>query len=208
VNFVGHAMVARWESDRAAYAFGAMLPDFEHMCGTRLDGVDDPEVAAGIACHHRVDAVFHSAPTFLSLSKRAREQLGARGLPRGSVLAVSHIGVELLIDGVLADDPAVVDGFVAAMGAGREREARLRWRAPEGPQRFARLLQRVGTPHAPRAYADPEAFADSVMAMLSRRPRLHPGAGGRAALVDWAITARPQIAAATSTLADELRAEL
>ena len=201
-------MVARWESDRAAYAFGAMLPDFEHMCGTRLDGVDDPEVAAGVACHHRVDAVFHAAPTFLALSKAARADLGARGLPRGTVLAVSHIGVELLIDGVLADDDAVVEGFVEAMDAGRERADRLQWRTSEGPKRFAHLLQRVGSPDTPRAYADPHAFADRVLAMLSRRPRLHPGSEGREALVDWAIATRPEIADATATLADELRAEL
>ena len=208
MNFVGHAMVARWESDRAAYAFGAMLPDFEHMCGTRLVSVDDPDVAAGIACHHRVDAVFHAAPTFLALSKRARTELGARGLPRGTVLAVSHIGVELLIDGVLAEDAAVVDGFVAAMDAGSERADRLQWKTPEGPQRFTRLLQRVGTPDTPRAYADPHAFTDRVLAMLSRRPRLDPGPDGREALIDWAIAARPEIADATSTLAEELRAEL
>ena len=207
MNFVGHAMVARWESDRAAYAFGAMLPDFEHMCGTRLEGVDDPIVAAGIDCHHRVDAVFHAAPTFLSLCKRARAELSARGLPRPTVLAVSHIGVELLLDGVFADRPEVVTGFVEAMQAGRDRVAALTWKTPEGPGRFAHLLERVG-PDTPRAYADPERLTDRVLAILSRRPRLHPGAEGRETLVDWAATTRPEIAGAASNLADELRAEL
>ena len=75
MNFFGHAVVAGWFEGDPRYVLGSMLPDFASMSGTRLNPVEQPEVAAGVALHHRTDDAFHGAPSFLHLMTFARERL-------------------------------------------------------------------------------------------------------------------------------------
>ena len=208
MNFLGHAMVARWERDRSVYAFGAMLPDFSRMCGAKLTDVTDPEVAAGVACHHRVDAAFHAAPTFLRLCAEARDTLRAAGLPRPTVLAAAHVGTELVLDGCLVVRPGVLHGYLDAMHSGRARLSALHFAEPEGAERFERLSRHIAEPRAPQGYTDDAEIADRVARILARHPRLSPGGDPRPGLLCFAAAMRPRIADAVPTLLDELRSAL
>src|SRR6187402_1188694 len=103
MNFFGHALVARRNEAtrgqlRAEFVLGSMLPDFATMLASRPPQVTLPDLAAGLSFHHRTDDAFHGAPSFLEFSRRASSFLGERGLTRGSVRAVAHVGVELLLD--------------------------------------------------------------------------------------------------------------
>lgn len=208
MNFVGHAMVARWEHDRAAYAFGAMLPDLQRMCGARVEHADDRWTAAGIECHHRVDRAFHDTPTFVRLNAEARVDLRGRGLPRPVVLGAAHVGVELLLDGVFVDEPNVVDDYLAAIADGRQRAANLRWSSEDAAGRLQHVCDRIGQRPAVTGYRDPEVVADRLVAIFSRRPRLTAAAEHRDALAAWAADARPSVVLSAATLRQELRAAL
>ena len=126
MNFVGHAMAACWEQDDPRFVLGAMLPDLAPMCGARMDAVIDAVIAAGVACHHRVDAAFHQCEAFASLCGQARGRLHAAGLARGPVLAAAHVGVELLLDGCWLDDPDVDAAYVGAVEHATRLPARTR----------------------------------------------------------------------------------
>ncbi len=201
-------MVARWEHDHATFALGAMLPDFERMCGGRLTGVDDDELTAGIACHHRVDAVFHDTPTFVALMSKARTDLRALGLPRPAVLAGAHIGVELLLDGAFVADQRVLDGYLGAMREAPRCAPHLRWDREDAGRRFGQLCRRIGVAEAPRGYRDATAVADRLMMILERRTRLSPGPSAHPAFVRWARATQPSVNEAASRVRQELRAGL
>src|SRR5690606_22101883 len=113
--YFGHAAVASWAPapgpDPGAQAsggrvLGAMLPDFATMSRARLAEASDVEVAGGIALHHETDRVFHHLPAVLALMRELDERLERAGCARGPRRAVAHIGVELLLDGVLVDENA------------------------------------------------------------------------------------------------------
>lgn len=209
MNFVGHAMAARWEHDDPRFVLGAMLPDLAPMCGARLTAVDDARLAAGVACHHRADAVFHQASGFATLCAEARARLRATGLARGPVLAGAHVGVELLLDGCWLDDPAVEAAYLDAVAqAARLPAHALAWAHEEHARRFAALCERLHAAGSPRAYRDPVEVGARVFRILARRPRLRPAADDEARLVGWAIAARPAVAEAAPALQAELRASL
>src|ERR1700753_2862807 len=120
MNFFGHAVVATWRSESDGFVLGAILPDFATMLGTRPPAVAHPELERGVTFHHDTDRVFHDTATFKRLQLEARRTLREMGLPRPSALAVGHIGVEILLDATLADDPRGVAGYLAALGAARD----------------------------------------------------------------------------------------
>ena len=81
-----------------------MLPDFATMSGARLaEAHDDAGVTLGIALHHRTDGAFHHLPPVLALMRELDDRLERAGCARGPRRAVAHIGVELLLDGVLVE---------------------------------------------------------------------------------------------------------
>jgi hypothetical protein len=121
MNFFGHAVVASWKNPLPAFVLGAMLPDFANMVGTRLSQPEEPALASGVAFHHRTDHVFHENAVFRELVAGARVELSRLGLSRGSARAVAHVGVEILLDGVLAGDEAASAAYRAALELGRSR---------------------------------------------------------------------------------------
>ena len=109
MNFFGHAAVATWQAAAPGRTLGAMLPDFATMSGARLSTTTpspDAEVASGIDLHHKTDGVFHQLPVVLGLMRELDERLAHGGCARGPRRAVAHIGVELLLDGVLVEELA------------------------------------------------------------------------------------------------------
>lgn len=209
MNFVGHAMAARWEHDDPRFVLGAMLPDLAQMCGATLAAVDDDVLAAGVACHHRADAAFHATEGFAALCAEARGRLRAAGLARGPTLAAAHVGVELLLDGCWLDEPAVDAAYLAAVAhATRLPAPAVAWAHEEHARWFSALCARLHAAGSPRAYRDPDEVGRRLTRILARRPRLRPAPGDEERLVQWARAAHPTVWAAAPALRTELRAEL
>jgi hypothetical protein len=152
VNFLGHCFVASWRrgtgDDAAPYAFGSMIPDFTGMAGARLVSVDHAQTAEGVDLHHETDDVFHRSPIFTALMEETRADLEAKGVRRGTSLAVGHVGAELLLDGwLLARDRErggeVGAFYEASLAAGEGLCHRLRFRGDEGRERMRGLLGRL-----------------------------------------------------------------
>jgi acyl carrier protein phosphodiesterase len=191
MNFFGHAVVSQHVGPpRSAgplavaaeggalvgtpgYALGAMLPDFASMCGGRLDRAEEATVAAGIALHHRTDAVFHTLPVVVALMRELGARLHEGGCGRGPARAVSHIGVELLLDGVLVSDPGCRQLYVEALA---HSAASVVWRDAEDPARFTRLQGRLRTYGVPDDLQRPAAVTERLLRVLRGRPRLAPSA--------------------------------
>ena len=177
MNFFGHAVVARWRSDDRRFLLGAMLPDFSAMLGTPVSvaQVSQGEVHRGVDYHHATDAAFHGCEHFTRLCGAALERLTAEGVERGPARAVSHVGVELLLDGALSHDSAAVATYKSVLAQALENEnelaEQLAW-TPEQTQRLRQGLTRlVGAP-LPEGYRDPSFVVERLQVILARRPRL------------------------------------
>jgi hypothetical protein len=174
VNFFGHALAATWRGREAAFALGAMLPDFAGMCGMRLHAALDAETAAGVDYHHATDRAFHMLEPFARATAVIAEQLIARGVPRGPARGVAHVGFELCLDGALLEQDGAARAYEAALAAGADPsvESSLRWSATDGGERWRSLRARLAAHGTPFEYADPRRVADRVARVLSRRPLL------------------------------------
>ncbi|HEY6878504.1 MAG TPA: hypothetical protein VI299_10825, partial [Polyangiales bacterium] len=130
----------------------------------------EPELAAGVALHHRTDEVFHAAPGFVALQQRTLDILTPLGVSRGCARAVGHIGVEMLIDGELLRDGGLAEAYVRALAAEVSLEAVFPERASQ--ERYSQLRARLVQHGAPYDYGDPDAVLRRLQYVLSRRPRL------------------------------------
>jgi hypothetical protein len=189
---------------------GAMLPDFATMLGTRPPGVEHAELERGVAFHHQTDRVFHDAPTFQRLQLEARGKLREMGLPRPGALAVGHIGVEILLDAVLAEDPQGVAGYLAALAEGREAALgrHIAWNDEALHKRFEMLTVALSERGVTAASRAAEATAVRVSRALASRPRLRLTEDGDRIVHAWAAAAGPLVALAAPKLVAELRAGL
>jgi hypothetical protein len=209
MNYFGHAVVSRQVGDSrhpdavdsghvgsAGYALGAMLPDFASMCGSRIDRADAPALAAGIDLHHRTDAVFHQLPAVVALMRELHQRLCHAGCGRGPARAVSHIGVELLLDGVLVEDAECRRLYLEAID---HSGAAVIWRDEHGRDRFATLQQRLRHYGVPDDLRRPGAVTERLLRILAPRPLLAPTASD-ASIIGAEIAAyqsRVVVAAAT-----------
>ncbi|MFM2418748.1 MAG: hypothetical protein RL385_3471 [Pseudomonadota bacterium] len=174
MNFVSHLALAQAVRRDAGFLLGAMLPDFASMAGVRIrpDGLVDgglAEVSAGVHHHLRVDDIFHGHPQFLALMAVCVDQLTLAGVPRGPARAAAHVGVELLLDGELGHDPAMVAAYVRTVAWGAQAAAEWSFHAARPLAGLLSRLHRHGFPHE---YASPEAVAARVVGMFAARPRL------------------------------------
>lgn len=204
MNFFGHAAVAAWHDRAPGFVLGAMLPDFASMCGARLAEQPDADVAAGIALHHATDAVFHRAPSVVGLFRDAEARLTARGCRRGPTRAAAHVGVELLLDGVLLADDAHVTAYAAAIAG----DAAVAWRDDDGGPRFAALRARLRSHGAPTDLTTGAGVAYRIARALAGRRLLAPDGAEREAIADVMAELAPRVAAATPTVLTQVRAGL
>jgi len=187
---------------------GAMLPDFATMSGARLSATTpspDPDIASGIDLHHATDAVFHRAPVVLGLMRELDERLAAGGCARGPRRAVAHIGVELLLDGILVDEAAYRDAYVAGLAHSPDGIA---WREPDDPPQFARLLARLRSYGVPLDLQRPDAIAQRLHRMLAHRPLLAPSASDLVAIKVALVEYKPRVEVAADTVLRAVRAGL
>jgi hypothetical protein len=203
VNFFGHAAVASWSMPVPipGVVLGAMLPDFATMCGGRIDGADEPTVADGIDLHHRTDAVFHQLPVVTGLMRELDDHLVRGQCARGPRRAVAHIGVELLLDGVLLDDPI----YRAAYLAGLWHDPALRWREPDTAPRFAALLERLRARGVPDDLQRPDAITHRLAHILGHRPLLAPSPDDLRAIRAALVAFKPRIEVAADTVMRAMR---
>jgi acyl carrier protein phosphodiesterase len=203
MNFFGHAAVASWSSPAPGTVLGAMLPDFATMVRSRLADPTDDSIAAGIAHHHATDAAFHGMPAVLGLMRELDERLAALSCARGPRRAVAHIGVELLLDGVLVTEPAYRDVYTTALA---HDPSGVRWRDDDGPPRFETLLARLRTYGPPDDLRKPHAITQRLHRMLAHRPLLAPSSSDLEA-IDKALAAyQTRVEAAADTVLRGLRA--
>jgi acyl carrier protein phosphodiesterase len=200
VNFFGHLIAAEWIRPSSRFGLGAMFPDLLPMCGAKPADPLDPELAAGVAFHHRTDAAFHDRPAFVDLTREARTWLLDNGVARGPALGAAHVGIELLLDGVLADDE--VGSFAAAL------QEPVQWHSPVDAARFSQLCHGLLAAGVPASYADPEAVAVRLVRILGRRPRLRLDDAGSEAVQRFATRFAPRVRASAPQILAQLRAEL
>jgi hypothetical protein len=204
VNYFGHAAVASWRQRRGGFPLGAMLPDFSTMCGARVTGTSDTDVADGIALHHETDKVFHQLPVVTGLMRELDERLARGGCARGPRRAVAHIGVELLLDGVLVDNSDYRDAYIL----GLEYDAPLMWRDEGDDQRYATLITRLRSYGVPDDLHRPEAIAHRLSRMLAHRPLLAPSPQDLVVITVALVEHKPRIEVATDTVLHALRGRL
>jgi hypothetical protein len=215
VNFFGHAAVASWDlardpaGDRApgasGRALGAMLPDFATMSRTRLAEPSDAAVAQGIELHHDTDRAFHHLPPVLALMRELDERLDTAGCARGPRRAVAHIGIELLLDGVLVEEAA----YRASYLAGLEHDpAGVRWRDDGDDQRFAVLLSRLRAHGVPDDLRRTDAITTRLHRMLAHRPLLAPSSSDLVAIKSSLVAQQARVEVAAETVLRALRAAL
>ncbi len=216
MNFFGHAALAaelftrdgaaRPASELARICLGAMLPDFVTMLRLPRAVVTDAHVEEGVRFHHRTDHAFHELTAFHELSREAFAWLSERQLPRGPARAVAHVGVEILLDEVLARSAAARGAYLSALEV--PLSGAITFEQPSELERLGALcgvlLERG------RFYRVPEAalVAERVRRTLERRPRLATDDAGQALLGEWVSVARPQVDAAAPALLAALRARL
>lgn len=205
MNYFGHAAVASWHGGSPGAVLGAMLPDFASMTGVRLAEATDGEIARGIALHHATDSVFHQAPAVLALMRELDGRLDAEHVARGPRRAVAHIGVELLLDGLLVREPGYRAAYVAALA---HDPAGVQFREAGDHGRFGALRTRLQSYGVPDDLEDPASIVHRLHRMLMHRPLLAPSAsdlhGIRAALVAH----RPRVEVAADTVLRAVRAGL
>jgi len=208
VNFFGHATVAAWYHAAPALAgaaLGAMLPDLATMIGARLPKPSDGDVAAGMALHHRTDAAFHVLPEFVALQRELDRRLAAAGCGRGPARATAHVGVELLLDGILVTDGAARSAYLAALA---HPGTALGWHEPDDGARFAAVQDRMRAHGVPDDLRRPEGVTARLLRAIAHRPLL------RASPADAAIIGRelaafsPRVAVVAPALMSALRAVL
>jgi len=196
MNFFAHAVLACRIRPDPAFVLGSMLPDLASMAGLNardeIAGLQDEAVRQGVRLHLRTDVVFHQSPPFRTLLARSRQDLASRGLHRGAVLAVSHLGAELLLDGWLARDRKSLDRFREAVEQlSAARYANL-WSGMATPA-WQRLGDQVRDGILPARYDDVDFVAQRLDRLLITRPRLRLAEGDAERVADHLPLLRRQL---------------
>lgn len=203
VNFVAHLLVAldhRAGEPTSDFAFGAVLPDLASMGRLKFDRASlSPEALLGVKLHHATDDAFHSNKWFTSLLGEGVAQLMAEQVPRGAARACAHLGVELLLDGVLLEDKQTSKATNALF-------ASLNTQIAASPDNTAwpQLLKRAADYGPPNWYGEPQGVAAFLQRVTSERPRLAFGVEHLAPVEDWLTEVRPAIAADSLSIVEHI----
>lgn len=214
MNFFGHAALAASHFDAAPATggelprsvAGSMLPDFVGMLRLRRPEATDRWVARGVAFHHETDAVFHELEPFHRLSRAAFDWLAREGVARGPARAVAHIGVEILLDEVMARDALARDAYRSALEL--PLAGLIRFAAVEDGERLS-SLQRALLGRAALLLSPPaELVAERIGRTLAGRPRLALDPAAQQVLGRWVTQTRPLVDAEAPEVLATLRARL
>lgn len=172
MNFFGHAAVARRVDDDPAFLLGAMAPNLLKMCGAVAGAPASVKVAAGQAHHFEVDAWFHGSLAFTGLAIWAAAALGEAGLPRGPARGAAHVGIELLLDGLLAGDAPARAAYARSLVDAEGGRAPFAFGDPASRERWRTMVVRLRTGAIPDGYRDLDFVAARLVGALASRPRL------------------------------------
>src|SRR4051812_36922053 len=114
-----------------------MAPDLLPLCGAVAARETSAEVAAGQAHHISVDAAFHASAAFTGLYAWAARALGELGVARGGARGAAHVGIELLLDGVLATETAARAAYVRSLADAESTRAPFVWRDETSRRRWS-----------------------------------------------------------------------
>jgi len=170
LNYFAHARIATSLGGDDAHVLGAMLPDFAHIVGIRIDAIEHASLSRGASLHHRTDSAFHATRAYRILQREGVGDLEAAGLGRGPARGAAHVGIELLLDVALTGDPDGDAGYLRALAAAPALADAIRWSDERGASRWKTLHTRLvaaGTPSS-----SPERIAERVARALASRPRL------------------------------------
>jgi hypothetical protein len=196
VNFVSHMVVARHVSPAATnrLLLGAAAPDLARMARVPVATDGRADFTAGVATHHRTDAVFHELDWFRAQNRRLVRLLGDRGVRRGPARGAAHVLVELLLDGALLTRAEHATTFAGPWAAMAEPDADALAMAPvEHRRQWVDFLDQITSRLEPTAYGDPAYAADRTAGTLARRPRLAMTDQEQACLRELADEVQPQI---------------
>lgn len=149
--------------------------------------------------------MFHRLPVVVALMRELDERLERAGCARGPRRAVAHIGVELLLDGVLVGDTAYRESYLAGLA---HDAAGVRWRDPGDDARFAVLLARLRSYGVPDDLRRADDIAARLQRMLAHRPLLAPSASDLVAIRSSLAAHQPRVEVAADTVLRALRAGL
>jgi hypothetical protein len=194
-------------------AIGSAGSSWGHAARLRDDArhtspaVEHAELASGVDFHHETDRVFHEAPTFRRLQLDARRTLREMG-HRTLAHAVGHIGVEILLDAVLAEDERGVAGYLAALALalapGDALGRFIAWNDDALRPRFETLSSILTERGVTASSRGAGAAAYRVTRALASRPRLRLTDGGETIVQAWALASEPIVAAAAGELVEEI----
>lgn len=204
MNFFAHALLAAEHNADPKYLLGSMLPDFCTMVGVRSKALGNTLVDAGIAHHHLVDDIFHPASGFIEWMGNSRDELEEAGLALGPAMAVGHVGVELILDGWLAQQYEGHTHYKGALVHAREVELPL----GEYSERLHHLIDRLIDAPFPEGYVDPDFVAERLQRILASRPRLALDAAALVEVRKWARRARQEAPSRAPELMAQVRAGL
>jgi len=168
-------VVAQQVADRPStpLLLGAAAPDLARMARVPVATSGSGDHLAGVAVHHRTDAVFHELAWFRDHNRRLVGDLADRGIRRGPAQGAAHVLIELLLDGALLTDPGHAATFAGPWEA---------MSAPDGDalavvetahhDQWVDFLGQLTERLEPAAYGDPTYAADRTANTLARRPRL------------------------------------
>jgi hypothetical protein len=208
VNFFGHALVALRRSRDPAFVLGSMLPDLAPMAGLRVRAVDHAIAAAGHALHHTTDAAFHQSASFRELTAEGTRALRDAGVRRGPALGAAHVGVELLLDGWLAERFGVPAVYRESLIGARRVAQGVRWRTRLGSRPFAEFCVRLAEAPVPERYRRPDFTSERLTRVLARHPRLALLPLEQRATAIWLRSASLRVAGAVDALLSETEATL
>lgn len=198
MHLFGHAVVAGWcgAVPLGPVALGAMLPD---LLGRWPDVALPPGLAQGVALHGRTDLVFHDLAEVNELMRALSSALHRLGVARGPARGAAHVGIELLLDGVLAAAPVDHLAYQAALAE----------EVPGGlPPHVATIHARLRARGVPVDLASPAVCALALGRILGRRPRLAPSDDDARGIAAALAEVAPAVAQATPAIAAALRARL
>lgn len=166
MNFVAHAVIAEALGCNPLVAFGSMVPDLANMVGamTGVRSVPDlpaPELQFGSSVHVATDEAFHHHPTFLTLTRVAASAMDGR---RHVNTAAAHVGIELMIDGMLLAQSRA-EPYAVALGAA----------TPFCLGPWAELMDHLADDNPTRHYRSVQGCAERTWRILGGRRVLAQG---------------------------------
>ena len=123
------------------------------------------------------------------------------GCARGPRRAVAHIGVELLLDGVLVSDPAYRDAYTRGLA----HDPEIAWRDDGDAARFAGLLERLRAYGPPDDLERPAAIVQRLARVLGPRPLIAPSPADLRAIATALAEYQPRVDVAAATVMRAMR---